>query len=151
MSAGYVHLSLDAAEPLRPPHDDVPQRWLPLRSLLGVSAFGINAWEGAQAGDVVVEPHDEATDDGTPGHEEIYLVLRGAADFTVGDDTFPAAAGRLVFISDPALHREARATEPNTLVLAVGGPKGSFPRSEWEGRWLAASGATPGRGSAPRP
>jgi len=55
-------------------------QWRPLRRTLGVRAFGNNAYTAANAGDEVVEDHDE---EGL-GHEEIYVVLTGRATFTVG-------------------------------------------------------------------
>jgi len=33
--------------------------WKPVRQTLGVTAFGINAYSAANAGDEVVEEHDE--------------------------------------------------------------------------------------------
>ncbi len=38
--------------------------WKPVRKTLGLTAFGINAYTAASAGDEVVEDHDE---DATPG------------------------------------------------------------------------------------
>jgi hypothetical protein len=137
--AGFETLHLDDVEALEV-GADVPL-WKPLRHTLGVESVGINAYLARNAGDPAVEPHDEATTDGTPGHQEIYLVVRGAARFTVGDDTFDVRAGGLTFLRDPALKREAVATEPDTLVLAVGAAPGvAFEPSAWEGRWLAELG-----------
>jgi mannose-6-phosphate isomerase-like protein (cupin superfamily) len=136
---GYDALHLDDVEALDY-GSDVPL-WKPLRHRLGVESFGINAYLAPRVGDLAVEPHDETTEDGTPGHQEIYLVVRGAARFTAGDDTFDVRAGGLVFLRDPALHREAVATEDDTLVLAVGAAPGvAFEPSAWEARWLAELG-----------
>jgi hypothetical protein len=137
MSAGFVTAHLDTVEPIVFDSDDEPD-WKPLRHELGIGAFGVNAWVAPNVGDRAVERHDEAPKKGgTTGHEELYVVLGGAARFTVGEEQFDAPAGTLVFVSDPALTREAVATEPSTSVLAVGAARGvAFEPSEWEVRWL---------------
>lgn len=140
--SGFTRLRLETLEAVTTPYDDVPPLWHPLRHLLGVRAFGINAWTAPAAGDWVIEPHDEADESGG-GHEEVYVVLRGCAAITVGEQTFDAPGGSVVHISDPRLHREGRATEAHTTVLAIGGEPGAFEPSEWEGRWLREAGVTP--------
>jgi len=140
---GWKALHLDDVETLSFGEDPGVPDWKPLRHKLGVGAFGVNAWVAERAGDQVIERHDELVDCGCegstpPGHEELYVVLSGSADFTVGDETFPVRAGSVVFISDPALVREAKAREPGTAFLTVGAAPGvAFEPSEWEGRWLA--------------
>jgi len=63
--------------------------WKPVRSTLGVTAFGINAYTATNAGDEVVEEHTEEQ----LGHEEIYAVVRGHATFTVDGEEVDAPAG----------------------------------------------------------
>ena len=75
--------------------------WKPVRKTLGVTAFGINAYTAASAGDEVVEDHDETQ----LGHEEIYVVVAGRATFTVDGETVDAPAGTLVYLDDPAQQR----------------------------------------------
>jgi hypothetical protein len=59
------------------------------------------------------------------------VVLAGAARFTLDGSEVDAGAGTLVLVR-PGVHREAVATEPDTLVLAVGGPPTFEPAgSEW--------------------
>jgi predicted DNA-binding protein (MmcQ/YjbR family) len=94
--------------------------WRPVRGTLGVRAFGVAGFVAAEAGQDVVEPHAEAADDGR-GHEELYVVVRGAARFDLDGDAIDAPAGTLVFVRDPRVHRHAVATEPGTEVLAFGG------------------------------
>lgn len=102
--------------------------WKPVRRTLGVTAFGINAYTAANAGDEVVEDHDE-----TPlGHEEIYAVVAGHATFTVDGEEVDAPAGTLVFLDDPKQQRSARALEAGTTVLAIGGMPGTHEISAWE-------------------
>lgn len=61
------------------------------------------------------------------------MVLSGRATFTLDDDTLDAPAGTVVFVRDVTVKRHARAEEPNTAVLAVGGPRdGVYEPSAWE-------------------
>ena len=104
-------------------------RWHPIRPLLGVRAIGVSAYSAREAGETVVEPHDEASDG--RGHEELYVVMTGGARFTLDGEELDARPGTLVLVR-PGTHREAVATEPDTLVLAVGGPPTFDPAgSEW--------------------
>jgi hypothetical protein len=102
--------------------------WKPVRRTLGVTAFGINAYTAANAGDEVVEDHTEST----LGHEEIYAVVAGHAVFTVDGEEVDAPAGTLVYLDDPQQRRSARALAPGTTVLAVGGVPGAHEASAWE-------------------
>jgi quercetin dioxygenase-like cupin family protein len=102
--------------------------WKPIRRTLGVTAFGINAYTGAAAGDEVVEDHTETQ----LGHEEIYAVLSGHATFTVDGEEVDAPAGTLVYLDDPAQQRRAVAREAGTTVLAIGGVPGKHEPSAWE-------------------
>lgn len=102
--------------------------WKPVRKTLGFSAVGINAYTAANAGDEVVEDHDETQ----LGHEEIYAVIAGHATFTVDGEEVDAPAGTLVYLDDPKQKRHALAKEPNTTVLAIGGLPGKHEVSNWE-------------------
>ena len=102
--------------------------WKPIRKTLGVTAFGINAYTAANAGDEVVEEHTEEP----LGHEEIYAVIRGRATFTVDGEEIDAPAGTLVYLDDPVQERQAIAAEPGTTVLAIGGVPGTHEVSTWE-------------------
>jgi mannose-6-phosphate isomerase-like protein (cupin superfamily) len=108
--------------------------WHPVRHHLDIRSFGTNAYSAAAAGDLVVEPHDEDE------FEELYVVLTGAARFTVDDETFVAPAGTLVLVTPPS-QRVAHATEAGTTILAVGAVPGqAYEPSEWEARWLSGAG-----------
>ena len=137
MSSGFVTAHLDSIAPIVFDSDDEPD-WKPLRHELGIGAFGVNARVAPNVGDQAIERHDEAPKEGgTSGHEELYVVVSGAARFTVDGDELDAPAGTLVFVSDPGLTREAVATEPSTTVLVVGAARGvAFEPSDWEVRWL---------------
>jgi len=102
--------------------------WKPVRRTLGVTAFGINAYTAAQAGDEVVEDHTEEP----LGHEEVYVVVSGHAVFTVDGEEVDAPAGTLVFLDDPMQRRAAVAREAGTTVLAIGGVPGRHDVSAWE-------------------
>jgi tetratricopeptide (TPR) repeat protein len=106
-------------------------KWKPLRRPLGVTAFGVNAYWAENAGDELIESHDELGA-GAGRHEELYVVIGGAARFTVAGDEFHAPARTVVFVRDPAARRGAIATEPNTTALAVGGASGQAEVSPWE-------------------
>jgi tetratricopeptide (TPR) repeat protein len=115
--------------------DEIPVAgivWRPIRRRLGVRAFGVNAYTAEQAGTEIIEEHDEKGS-GAGGHEELYVVLRGRARFTIDGESQDAPAGTIVFLRDPALKRVAVAEEDGTVVLAVGGePNRAFQVSPWE-------------------
>ena len=119
-----------AADPCDPSLD-----WRPVRDHLGISSFGANAFLGAAVGDRVVERHDERHDG---GHEELYVVVRGAARFVLDGAEHEVPAGSVVLVA-PATTREAFATAPDTAVLVIGGPPGTHAVSEWEARQLELS------------
>src|SRR3954454_1144307 len=113
----------------------------PVRRHLGVEAFGANARVARAPGEVLVMPHNERANGpfGTDGHEELYVVLRGRATFTVDGREVDAPAGTLVFRRDPALERSAVAAAPDRAVLAVGGAPGlAYRVAAWEQRDIDA-------------
>ena len=106
--------------------------WIPLRELLDVQALGVNAWSVENAGDPVIPEHHERE----TAHEELYVVVRGHARFTVASDELDAPHGTIVFVRDPAVRRGAVAVEADTIVLSVGAKQGTaFSPSPWE--WTA--------------
>jgi tetratricopeptide (TPR) repeat protein len=122
-----------------------PPTWRPVRTELGVAAFGVNAFSAAAAGDLLIEEHDEASG-GAGRHEELYVVVRGHARFTVDGEEIDAPAGTLVFVPDPASRRVAFAVEGDTMALVVGGAAGeAFAPSPWEGAALAVAFAQQGQ------
>ena len=142
MPEGARVISIDEVESL--PVLGGELQWHPLRHTLGIRAFGMNAYTAAKAGDLVVEEHDE----GSLGHEEVYVVLAGRATFTLDGEEFDAPAGTVVHLADPKVKRVARAAEDGTRVLAVGGPPdAAFEPSPWEPAFRAEALA---RGERPR-
>jgi len=127
MADAWGSLRLDEIDPI--PVVNGTLLWRPIRRTLDIGAFGINAYVAPEAGVDVVEEHTESA----LGHEEVYIVLSGRATFTLGDDELDAPTGTVVFIRDPAVKRHARAEEPGTQVLALGGRRGEgFEPSPWE-------------------
>ena len=119
--------------PVAPAPIDETFEWHAVRHHFGIRAFGTNAYVGRAPGDLVIEDHDEDE------HEELYVVLGGAARFVVDGETFDAPQGTLVLVTPPS-QRVAHATEPDTTILAVGAVPGkAFEVSDWEKRWLGES------------
>jgi len=93
-----------------------------VRLHFGITSFGVNAWTGVNAGDRIINEHDESQPDLA---EELYLVLHGRASFELDGDKRDAPAGTFVFVQ-PGVTRTAFAEEPGTTILAVGGVPGPF-------------------------
>jgi mannose-6-phosphate isomerase-like protein (cupin superfamily) len=108
-------------------------RWQQLNGALGVEAFGVNA--------IVCEPgeqfdieHDEAD----TGHQEVYVVVSGRAEFTIGDQHIEAGPGTVVSAPDPATTRSYRALGADTRIVCIGAPvvaQGAY------GEWIDEAGA----------
>jgi len=127
MAEGWQSIRIDEIDPIAVV--DGTLLWRPVRRTLDIGAFGMNAYVAPNAGDDVVEEHTEQA----LGHEEVYVVLAGRATFSIDGETLDAPAGTIVFVRDPALKRHARAEEPDTTVLAVGGPRdAAYEPSPWE-------------------
>ena len=128
--SGYEIVGLDDLERLRSTDGTLLLR--PLRRRLGFRPFGLNAWEAEQTGDQLIEPHREES-----GTEELYIVVRGSARFTLGEETFGAPTGTLVHAL-PGTFRSATALEPGTIALACGAEAGkAFTPSGWEDFYVA--------------
>jgi tetratricopeptide (TPR) repeat protein len=111
-------------------------RWHPVRHALSARGFGVNAYSG-DAGEDVIEEHTESDENGR-GHQELYVVLSGQAQFEIEDQTLEAPTGTLVFLPDPASRRHAVAQADGTTVLAFGGEPGvPYEVSAWEWRFRA--------------
>jgi quercetin dioxygenase-like cupin family protein len=112
--------------------------WRPVRRHFGIRAFGVNAYTATGAGGPIVEEHTESSNE----HEEIYLVLRGRALFTVDGNEHELEPGQLVFVRDPSLKRGAVALTDDTVVLALGGKPGvPHQVSAWEAMFAAVPAA----------
>jgi tetratricopeptide (TPR) repeat protein len=102
--------------------------WRPVAFHLGITSFGANAWTAKEAGDRIINEHDE---DDPDADEELYLVLRGHATFEVAGEEVNAPAGTFV-VARPGVKRTAFAKESGTTVLALGGVPGkAYEPSAW--------------------
>jgi tetratricopeptide (TPR) repeat protein len=127
VSDGYAILTLDEVETASHRGSNL----IPVRHTLGFEPAGVNAWI-ADTGGQLIPPHEEDS-----GNEELYVVVRGRATFTVGEETADAPAGTLVFV--PAqVFRTAAAEEDGTIIFAVGGMVGeAFEAGGWDSFALA--------------
>jgi hypothetical protein len=129
----YAVVHIDALERARL---DEAGWWRPVRRALGLTSIGANAYTADLAGAPLIEAHDELSP-GAGGHEELYVVLTGAAVFTIADETIDAPTGTLLRV-DVGVRRAAVASAPATTVLVVGGrPDAAMPPSPFE-YWYAA-------------
>jgi hypothetical protein len=101
--------------------------WRPVRHHFGITSFGVNAWTGRDAGDRIINEHDESEE-----NEELYVVQRGRARFELDGERVDAPAGTLVF-ARPGVKRTAFAEEPETTIVALGGTPGeAYEPDGWE-------------------
>ena len=117
---------------------DGREPWRPVRHHFGITSFGINAWTGREAGDRIINEHDEEGED-----EELYFVHSGRARFEFDGERVDAPAGTFVF-ARPGVKRTAFAEEPGTTILAAGATPGQvYTPTGWE-LWAPARAALPG-------
>ena len=120
----YAVAHLDEIDEL----DDGREPYRPVRHHFGITAFGITAWTARDAGDRIINEHDESDD----SQEELYLVLKGRAAFELDGARQDAPAGTLVFVQ-PGVRRTAFAEEPGTTIIVVGGVPGkAYEPVGWE-------------------
>jgi tetratricopeptide (TPR) repeat protein len=124
MSDGYQILSLDDIEPA-PYHQRDGQKLLAIGRELDYRPAGINGWIG-DPGEPLVPEHAEDSD-----NEELYVVVRGRARFTVNGVDVDAPAGTLLHLQ-PGENRVAVAEEPGTIVAVIGATIGkAFESGGW--------------------
>lgn len=124
--SGYAVAHLDDIEEV----DDGRCPWRSVRHHFGISSFGVNAWTGHEAGDRIINEHDEA--DGGDSQEELYLVQQGRARFELDGERVDAPAGTFVF-APPGVKRTAFAEEWETTIVALGGTPGkAYEVFGWE-------------------
>ena len=123
--SGYAVAHLDEIDEI----DDGRCPWRPVRHHFGITAFGVNAWTARDAGDRIINEHEESEPD---ADEELYLVLQGRAAFELDGERVVAPAGTLVF-ARPGVKRTAFAEEPGTTIIAIGGTPGkAYEPDGWE-------------------
>jgi quercetin dioxygenase-like cupin family protein len=102
--------------------------WRPVRHHFGIESFGLNVFSGKEAGDRLINEHDESDD----AQEEVYLVQSGRARFELDGETVDAPPGTFVY-AQPGVKRTAFAEEPETTLLAIGGVPGkAYETHGWE-------------------
>jgi tetratricopeptide (TPR) repeat protein len=125
LEKGYVFARLDELEPapiLAPGATDDGRQRLDVRRRLGITSFGIQAFNAPSGVDVIRE-HDETFLLGEAGQEELYVVLTGAATFELDGESVEAPAGSFVYVR-PTAKRKATAKDEGTTILVVGGTPG---------------------------
>lgn len=101
--------------------------WRPVRHHFGITTFGVNAWTAKDAGDRVINEHDESDE-----QEELYLVQTGRARFELDGESVDAPAGTFVY-AEPGVKRTAFAEEAGTTVVVMGGTPGqAYEVSGWD-------------------
>jgi tetratricopeptide (TPR) repeat protein len=106
---------------------DGREPWRPVRQHFGITSFGVNTWTGREAGDRIINEHDEEGES-----EELYFVQGGRARFELDGEGVDAPAGTFVF-ARPGVKRTAFAEEPGTTILAVGATPGEVYQPDgWE-------------------
>jgi len=103
-----------------------------VRGFLGVSSFGVNAFE-AHEGELLIVPHDELGEG--EQQEELYLVVEGSARFVCDGEPVELRVGDVLF-ARPGVRREAVALETPTMLLIVGGRSGeAYTPPIWATDW----------------
>jgi uncharacterized cupin superfamily protein len=106
-------------------------RWQPLNAALGLTGAGVSA--------IVCDPGEEFDiehDEAETGQQEVYVVVAGRAEFTIGDERIEAAPGTVVAAPDPAATRNYRALEPGTRIVCLGVP-GDAGGGQSYGTWIS--------------
>ena len=93
--------------------DDNPERFVPLRRMLGVTSFGLNQ--------IVLRPGERGRIHAHESQEEVYLVLSGTLTLEVEGEERDLAAGELARVA-PAVRRRLTNRGPGVCrLLAIGG------------------------------
>lgn len=92
---------------------------------LGVESFGIQLLD-FPAGFEGYPEHDHAAD----GQEEVYVIMAGAAEFSVDGERVPVQTGDMIRV-EAGSRRSLRPGAAGVRILAIGGvPGGSYERPE---------------------
>ena len=91
-----------------------------IRTALGVTAFGANALVMPPGYDGFLHYHDT--------QDELYLVHRGTARFTVDGDDHVVGEGGLVHVESTTERKVANAGDGDLVLLVIGGKDGYVER-----------------------
>ena len=99
--------------------------WRPVRHHLGIKSFGINAWTAREAGDRLINEHDEAdTDD---QQEELYFVHRGRVAICFGDGSeHELGPGGVARVSASTVRKLRNLSETEEAVYLIAGGKDGY-------------------------
>jgi uncharacterized cupin superfamily protein len=92
----------------------------PIRSALGVTAFGINLEEWPAHADGYPD-HDHADD----GQEEVFCILEGGGHMVVDGEEVELKPGRFVLVSADA-KRKVHPGQDGLKMIIVGAPPGAY-------------------------
>jgi quercetin dioxygenase-like cupin family protein len=108
------------------PEDPV---WYPLQHVLGIDAFGVNLFVTEEAGQTLVEDHDERGS----GQQELYVILEGEALFHLDGEEVRVEHGTALAVTHPSVRRNAKALTAGTALLIIGAGRTPFA-STWNPR-----------------
>ena len=110
-----------------PPKKDTFQKgWKSVRWHMGIEAFGVNA-STKNKGEQLTAVHDELKEN----QDELFIVLKGAVEFSLDDKKIRASVGSLVSVK-PEVKRGAVALEDDTTILIIGAPIGqAYSPPDW--------------------
>ena len=124
------------------------RRPLPLAAVrhhFGIKSFGINAWTGREAGDRLINEHDEEAMSARSSTSS----RAGGPGSSSTEKRVDAPAGTFVY-APPGVKRTAFAEEPGSTILAVGATPGEvYEPDGWE-LWARSTGSTRPGGRARR-
>jgi len=127
--SGYAVAQIDDIDEIT----DGRSPYRPVRFHFGITAFGVNAFTAHEAGDRLINEHDESQEHDL--QEELYLVQRGRATFELNGERLDAPAGTLVY-ARPDVKRTAFAEEPGTTIVALGGVPGKAYEPKGGELWM---------------
>ena len=127
--SGYAVAQIDGIDEIT----DGRCPWRPVGFHFGITAFGVNAFTGHEAGDRIINEHDESQEHDL--QEELYLVQRGHATFELDGERLDAPAGTLVFVRLD-VKRTAFAEEAGTTIVAFGGVPGKAYEPKGGELWM---------------
>src|SRR5256885_11979037 len=90
--------------------------WYPLQHVLGIDAFGVNLFVAQEAGQTLVEDHDERAS----GQQELYLVLEGRATFELDGEEARLDRGTGLAITEPSVRGCASGLYHGATLFIVG-------------------------------
>lgn len=88
----------------------------PYKEVLRVEALSVGVYELAAGDEDRQQPH---------GEDEIYVVTRGNAQMTIGDEEFDVAPGALFYVPARVPHRFHDIREDLFLIVAFAPPEGT--------------------------